>query len=124
MRNVLSAIVALLLALCIPSTGYALCGDINDDGYILSNDVLMVARATISTINLTDAQKARADVVTSTSSASPDTYVLSNDLLLVARASLSLVTLVCNESTIAAPSGLTAASANYTLAQISWNAVT
>lgn len=96
--NVKNIICVLAVALALLAThgqrASALCGDVNGDGYILSNDVLMVARASIDALTLTTEQKARADV---TLSGSPDGYILSNDLLLVARASISAVEdLNCN----------------------------
>jgi hypothetical protein len=95
MKDRLEIILIMILSLLATSSSvYAMCGDVNGDGSILSNDVLMVARASIGTYTLTVEQRARADVVVS---GTPDGQILSNDLLIIARASLSIVSPTCNE---------------------------
>jgi len=91
----------------------ALCGDVNEDGAILSNDVLIEARASLGIFNLSDDQKSRADVVPAGRGISPDGMILSNDLLLVARASLGMIALDCAagngtsiSGTVMAPDGV------------------
>lgn len=68
----------------------AVCGDISGDGYVLSDDVLLAARASISAITLTQDQMTRGDIATT--GGSPDGYMLSDDLLLIARLSISSIT--------------------------------
>jgi hypothetical protein len=97
-----AALVIGLMALLYPANASGLCGDVSGDGLIMSNDVLMVARASIGTLTLTDAQKGRADVVIT---GTPDGMILSNDLLMIARASLGLVTLSCKELAAPLPPG-------------------
>jgi hypothetical protein len=86
----------LLLCFVCGQPAFALCGDVSGDGSIMSNDVLMVARASIGTINLAADQKLRADV---TLSGTTDGEILSNDVLMIARASIgTLATLLCQAS--------------------------
>jgi len=95
-RKYLAAgIITCVLLIAATSTAFALCGDVSGDGQILSNDVLMVARASIGTLTFISDQISRADV---TISGTPDGRILSNDLLMIARASLGMVTLSCNEA--------------------------
>ena len=95
-RRWIFAIVFFMSLIFTSSAAFSLCGDVSGDGSILSNDVLMVARASIGTLTLTSEQKVRADVVIS---GTPDGLILSNDLLMVARASIgTLSSLICTEN--------------------------
>lgn len=75
---------------------FSLCGDVDGDGNIYSNDVLMVARASIRILTLDSEQLSRTDVYIS---GAPDGQILSNDLLIIARASLGMVVPKCAGST-------------------------
>ena len=88
----------LLSSFIISSAAHAVCGDVSGDGLIMSNDVLMAARASIGALALTPDQISRADVALQCGGTNPDAQIMSNDLLMIARASLGVIELSCAET--------------------------
>ncbi len=91
-----AAAVILAALICVATTQKAmtLCGDVTGDSQVLSDDILMAARASVGDITLTSLQRSRADVVLS---GAPDGLVLSNDVLMIARSAAGAATLICND---------------------------
>lgn len=77
---------------------HAVCGDVNGDGEILNNDVILTARASIGATTLDQASTARADV--GAPGAAADGELLNNDVIVIARKSIGAIEgeLTCNES--------------------------